>query len=309
MNAIAQSLVPVFILILLGYGVRKRGFIDDAFWAPAEKITYYVFFPALLIVSGARADLNGANVGPMVLALFSATLATALLALAMKSRLGLSDSAFTSFFQGSFRPNTYVGVAVAYLLWGDDGLGLIALCILAVVPLANLLAVMVMVRYGEAHEGARTPSRAALEVARNPLVLGCLVGFGLNASGLVLPPLVEPLFDILGRAALPIALLAVGAGLDFAPLKKTGKGMAIMLKATVLKLVVLPSLAWVMAAALGLSGPSFEAVVLYASLSGSATSYVMAREMGGDAPLMAGIITTTTVAAMASMPFWMWLAA
>ena len=190
MNAIAQSLVPVFILILLGYGVRKRGFIDDAFWAPAEKITYYVFFPALLIVSGARADLNGANVGPMVRALFSATLATALLALAMKSRLGLSDSAFTSFFQGSFRPNTYVGVAVAYLLWGDDGLGLIALCILAVVPLANLLAVMVMVRYGEAHEGARTPSRAALEVARNPLVLGCLVGFGLNASGLVLPPLV-----------------------------------------------------------------------------------------------------------------------
>lgn len=305
MSAIVQGLLPVFLLIAIGFAIRRYQWISDSFWAPAEKITYYVFFPALLIASGSRADLGGAQVWPMAFSLFSATFIAAMIALALKPTLDLNDSAFTSFYQGAFRPNTYVGVAVAYLMWGELGVGMMAITILAVVPVANLLAVGAMVRYGEAHEGARTPGRAVVAVARNPLVLGCLVGFGMSALGISLPPVIEPLMDILGRAALPVALLAVGAGLSFAPLKENA---SVAFKSTAIKLVVLPAVAWLIAAAMGVGGLMFEAMMLYAALSGSATSYVLAREMGGDAPLMAGIITATTLAAMVTMPLWMWLA-
>ena len=305
MSAIIQGLLPVFILILIGFAVKRYQLVGDAFWAPAEKITYYVFFPSLLISSGARANLNGADVWPMAFSLFSATFIAAMIALALRKRMDISDASFSSFFQGAFRPNTYVGVAVAFVMWGEVGVSMMAITILAVVPLANLLAVSAMVRFGDTHDGDRTPSRALVAVGKNPLVIGCLIGFGMNGLGLALPPVIDPLLDILGRAAFPIALLAVGAGLEFAPLRQNA---SISLQSTAIKLVALPAFAWLIAAAMGVSGLSFTAMILYASLSGSASSYVLAREMGGNSPLMAGIITATTVGAMLTMPLWMWLA-
>lgn len=297
----AAALLPVFLLIVLGYALKQKRWVDDAFWAPAERITYYIFFPALLIGAGTRADLGGEQVWPMALSLFAATLIVALAAIALKPVLGLKDAAFTSFFQGSIRPNTYVGVAIALLMYGDAGVALLSIAILAVVPMVNLIAVPVMVRWGDAHADARTPKKALLEIARNPLVLGCLIGFGLNALGLSLPPVIEPLLDILGRAALPIALMAVGAGLDLSDLKANATTAA---QATALKLIALPALTWLLASAQGMSGLPFQMAVLYACLSGSASSYVLAREMGGDTPLMAGIITATTLVAMLTMAAW-----
>jgi len=128
-----------------------------------------------------------------------------------------------------------------------------------------------------------------------------LVGFGLNGLGIPLPPVISPMLDILGHAALPISLLSVGAGLNF---RHLAANRTVALKASMLKLLVLPALTWVFAAAQGVHGLPFQMVVLYACLSGSAASYVLAREMGGDAPLMAGIITATTLVAMLTMPAW-----
>ena len=305
MNAIIQALLPVFILIVIGFAIKRYKLVDDGLWAPAERITYYVFFPALLIGSAVRADLSGADVWPMGFSLFSATFIIAMVALAMRKRLEISDRSFTSFFQGTFRPNTYVGIAVAFVLWGEIGVGLMAISILAVVPLANLLAVSVMVRYGDSHDGARTPMAAFIAVAKNPLIIGCVIGFGMNGLGLVLPPVIEPLLDILGRAALPVALLAVGAGLEFSALKQNA---SVSIQTTAIKLVVLPALTWVIAGTMGVEGISFVAMIMFASLSGSASSYVLVREMGGDGPLMAGIITATTIGAILTMPLWMWFA-
>ncbi len=301
----AAALLPVFLLILMGHLIKRWQWVDDAFWAPAERITYYVFFPALLITAGVRANLSGDQVIPMAIALFGATFLTALIALALKPVLGLKDATFTSFFQGTIRPNTYVGVAVALLMYGDAGVALISIAILAVVPMVNLIVVSVMVKWGEAHDGARSAKKIALEVARNPLVLACLIGFGMNGLGLGLPPVIGPLLDILGRAALPVALMAVGAGLDLVDLHANA---ALAAKASMMKLLVLPALAWGLAAAQGMSGVAFHMTILYACLSGSASSYVLAREMGGDTALMAGIITASTLAALVTIPLWLVLA-
>ncbi len=299
-----NALAPVFVLILIGYALKRLQWIPDDFWPPAEKVTYYVFFPALLIASGARADLSGDQAGLMAAALFGATLLTALLALVLKPVLGLNPSSFTSFFQGTIRPNTYVGVVAAFLFWGDEGLALISIGILAVVPLVNLLSVTALVVWGTEHEDARTPMKAVKEVTRNPLVIACLAGFTLNALGLSLPPVVEPLLDILGRAALPIALMAVGAGLDFPDLLANRRTAGL---ASALKLLMLPAIAWGLATALGVQGQAFQVVILYATMPVSASSYVLAREMGGDAALVAGVITASTLAAMLTMPLWITL--
>ncbi|OEJ66799.1 AEC family transporter [Magnetovibrio blakemorei] len=301
MFVVFQAIAPVFLLILMGYGVRRMGWLEAAFWPSAERLTYYVFFPALLIASTARADLSSGQVGGIAATLFITTLIVAVLALVLKPFLSPTNAAFTSCFQGAIRPNTYIAMVPAFLFWGDEGVAMISIAVLAVVPLVNVLSVTVLVIWGEGHKGARTPGRAVKEVIRNPLIIACAVGFGLNALNLGLPPVIMPLLDILGRAALPVALMAVGAGLDFPDLL-TNRVLAG--KTVLLKLLILPAIAWGLADAFGLEGQAFQATILYAALPMSASSYVLAREMGGDAPLAAGIITASTLAAILTLTVW-----
>ncbi|EKV32673.1 Auxin Efflux Carrier [Caenispirillum salinarum AK4] len=301
----ALALLPIFLLIVLGFWMKRSGFVPDAFWAPAEKTTYFITFPALLVFSTARAPLEGVAWGPLALASTGAVLAVFLVASLSRPLLGVPAATFTSVVQGSIRPNTYVGLAAAAALFGDAGVALTALCVAGVVPLVNVLAVATLVRHvgdgsAEAAGRAATGPAATLKgIVTNPLILACALGITLNVSGLGLPPVVSPFLEILGRAALPVGLLAVGAGLALDTLRTSGGPV---LAASVLKLAGVPLAAGVLAWTLGLTGVPAVVAVAYAALPCSASSYVLARRMGGDAPCMAGIITFQTLAAAATLP-------
>ena len=301
MTNIALAFAPVFLLIVAGQVMRRREWVSDAFWRPAEAMTFYVFFPALLVAKIARADLAGLQITPMLAALAVGVLVVALVVVLSRPLLAVGDAGFTSVFQGSFRPNSYVGVAAALTLFGEDGLALMIVAIAVVVPLVNLLSVVLMVRLLGASGNGDRPSwgHTGLSVVSNPLIAACLVGLALNGSGIELPPVILPLLNILGAAALPIGLLAVGAGLDSGAARQAGRLVALT---TGLKLILLPLATYAAATAFGVNGLAMAICIMYATLPGSSTSYVMARQMGGDATLLAGIITVTTLVAMAVMP-------
>ncbi len=295
MTTILTSLVPVFLLIALGFGLRARQFVPDLFWPAIEKLTYFVFFPALLFQNCRRAPLDGA--GSLALAMGLGVLGTAALALAARP-LVKSGPSFTSLFQGTIRPNTYVGLAAAAALYGKTGTALTSICVAMVVPLVNLLSVLAMLGFGE---GGRPKSLlAALKpVIANPLINACLLGLLSNLLFLPLPLAAERFLDILASASLPIGLLAVGAGIEVSALSKAGAPVFV---SSALKLAVLPLLTFGLLKLFGLSGEALAAALLYATLPCSATSYVLARQMGGDAPLMASIISVQTLLSMLSMP-------
>lgn len=301
MSGSIAALVPVFAVIVLGYGLRRARFVDDGFWPAAERITFYVFFPALLISSTAKASLTGLDVGAVAAALVGAIAVVLALARALRRPLRLDGAAYSSLVQSAIRPNVYVAFSAAAALFGRDGLAAISLCIAIVVPVVNVVSVFVLVRHagvGSASARARW-RRIVLGVAANPLVLACAIGFALNLGGLGLPPLIGPLLEILAQASLSMGLLAVGAGLELKSLRRAGSGVA---AASVLKLAVLPLVTWLLAHLLGIEGPALAAVLVTAAVPVSATAYVMARQMGGDAPMMAGSITATTLAAALSLP-------
>ncbi len=296
---ILGALAPVFVVILLGYLFKKWRFVPDAFWGAAERITFYVFFPALLVTTTARADMAGLQVLPMVGALVAAIVIVVALCFWLRFPLNLDGPSFTSLIQGSVRPNVYVGIAAAAALFGREGLILVSLCIAAAVPLVNAIGVAAMVRY--ASTGGKPVGWKSMvwPIAKNPMILACVTGLLLNVTGLGLPPLVGPLLEILGRASLPVGLLAVGAGLELAAMRSAGRTVAVT---SAIKILLLPILTFVMCLSLGLDGPTAAVPVLYASLPGSASAYVMARQMGGNTVIMAGSITLTTIAAAVTMP-------
>jgi malonate transporter and related proteins len=155
----------------------------------------------------------------------------------------------------------------------------------------------VLSRYAGA--SAARARAVAVAVATNPLILACALGIVLNLTGLGLPPVLDRLLAALGSASLPLGLMAVGAGLDLGALRTAGARVGI---ATAFKLLLLPGLTAAALFAFGVGGPAYGVALLYATLPCSASAYVLARQLGGDAALMASIITVQTLAAILTMP-------
>ena len=301
MSAVLASLIPTFLIIATGWLCRATDFVSEQHWAGLERATYVIFFPALIIDTLSRADLSSVPVLGVGGALIGAILSMAALVLALRPflqrRLHMDGPSFTSVFQGATRWNTFVGLAVAGSLFGQRGIALIAVAIAAMVPLLNLLAFYVFIRF------AGRPKQSPWDILRsfltNPFIWSCAVGLALN---LLAPPLPKPLMgyiEVMGRAALAAGLLIVGAGLDIRRLASPGLPHAV---AAGLKLVLMPLLAVTFAGFIGVSGDDMTVTVIAASVPSASASYVLARQMGGNASLMAEILTLQTLIALVSMP-------
>jgi predicted permease len=290
------ALAPVFLLIALGWLLRRRGFPGDAFWPAAERLVYYVLFPALLFLTTAGSQLAGFGLLPLAAALIGALLAVGALALLLGRGLGIDRAGLTSVFQGSIRANTDVGLGAAGTLYGAAGLEVLGIVILIVVTTVNLLSVIALLHYGRKAAGG---GAVLSSVARNPLILACLGGFALNAAGIDLTGVPHDTLAVLGQASLTLGLLCVGAGLELAHL---GRQRLAALATCTLKLVLMPAATALACHLAGIQGLSAAVAVLFTACPISASSYVLARQLGGDARLMAGLITLTTIAAALTMP-------
>lgn len=306
MSSMISGIAPIFLLIAFGFLLKKRAVFDSTFWDSTERLVFYFLFPALLVSSIGSADLAGLDVIPMSSVLIGGTLIICLGALWIKPQLAISDDAFVSVFQGITRPNTYLGLSMAAALYGEAGIALIAICIVAVIPLVNFLAVVAHLRWAPTNQTEETSNTAAIPWGsavsgslRNPVILACLIGAGLNLTGIGLPPLVGSTLILAGKAALPLGLMAVGAGLQLTPLSKH---RWVLVWTTGVKMLVLPCITWAICVMFSIEGLSAAICILFAALPVSATSYVMARQMGGDGQLMAGIVTATTLAAAFTLP-------
>ena len=298
MTAVLLALLPIFLLIALGWGMKRWEFLPGTFWEPAEKLTYYVFFPALLFLNTAGADFGGLSIVPMMAALAAATVIVVGVLVAIRRGLGVDGPGFTSVVQGAIRPNTYVAIAAAMGLYGDAGLTLTAVAIVTVVPLVNLISVLFLVHYAAPEHAPAGWRKVFGPIVRNPLILACVAGGLVNLTGLGLHEAFEGPLEVLARAALPLGLLAVGAGLDIDAARAARHPVAL---STAAKLLLIPFLTFLAASAFDVEGATRSVAVLYMSVPTSASSYVLARQMGGDGRMMAGIITASTIAAALTM--------
>jgi predicted permease len=295
--SILGALVPIFVVILSGYGFRRFHFPGDVFWPYVERFTYFVLFPCLLLQKTATASLDAHTVGQMVGVLFAGTGLMAGLLFLMLTRWSDSAAAFTSFFQGGIRFNTYVGLSAAYALFGNKGLTLAAVAIAVLIPFVNLLCVTVLVSSHQ--KGTKRWRTVGMEIIRNPLIIACTTGIIVNASGIGLHEGVSNTLDIFGRASLPLGLLAVGAGLELGAVRGSRK---IIMLSCFLKLIMLPLLVWMVAQVLNADIMTTAIAVLFAALPGSPSSYILARQLGGDSSLMASIVTVQIVVSMLTLP-------
>lgn len=302
MLTLIHALGPVFVVILLGVALKRLDFPSADFWPQLERLVYFFLFPAMLATRLALADFSGLAVARVLLAVLLLLLLMTLLVVLGRRWLSRNGAEFTSVYQGALRFNTYVALAVAAELFGSVGLALAAVIMALMIPLLNLLCVLIFSLYaGDQRADVKT---TLLAVAKNPLILGCLLGIALNVTGIGLPGWSQPVMEILSRAALPLGLLAVGVALNLEALRRAGQPLIL---SSLIKLLLMPLAAVLISQVLALNTQEQAVLVLFAAMPTATSAYILARQLGGDAPLMAAIITAQTLAAMMTMPLVLYL--
>ncbi|MFN6961772.1 MAG: AEC family transporter [Rhodocyclaceae bacterium] len=291
----ALALLPDFVLILLGFALRRGMALGDHFWTGVEKLVYFVLFPALLFNALTKTPLTFSAV-PLIGTGLAAMAGAMALALIARPLFPLTPVSFASQFQCAFRFNSYIGLAVAAKLHGAAGIAAMGLVVGSLVPFANLAAVGMLARHGE------TP--VWRELAKNPLFLATLVSLAWNLAGLPVPAPVGQFLGRLAEAAIALGLLAVGAALKLrGTIGREGRMAAAYFLAV--KLLAMPAIAWLVARRIGLAGVHYDVALVFAALPTASSAYILAQRMGGDGARVAWLISASTLLGMATLPLWL----
>lgn len=191
--------------------MKARTFLKPEFWPQAEKLCYFVLLPALFINGTATTELGDLPIGMMAPVLAGSVIVTAMALILVQRRFRFDGPAFTSVVQGSIRFNNYLGLSIAVILYGEQGVALAAFTTAILVPLVNVLCTIVFARHGSRPLSVKGTLRS---IGTNPLILACAAGIVLNLTGVGLPAGIVELVRALGSASLPLGLLCVGAGLQ-----------------------------------------------------------------------------------------------
>ncbi|EFI36369.1 Auxin Efflux Carrier [Desulfonatronospira thiodismutans ASO3-1] len=292
-------ILPVFFVIILGYVLKNCLFKENNFWGVVQKSTYYIFLPALLFENISQIQAMHYSSLLMMSALLLSVLIISLFLFAIKPYINTNGHGFSSAFQGSLRQNVYIGMMGASTMLGDEGLMMSSIAMLGLVPLLNFLSVPTVIICSNT-KFSKTRS-IYLAILKNPLIVASVAGLIISQHPVVLPDISLQIFSILGQAALPLGLLAVGASLQLRSVNLE-QFKLIALSSTV-KLLVYPFLTAMICYVLGVSGSELVVAILFASLPTAAGSFILAKELGGDHLAMSSIITFQTIFSFITIPF------
>lgn len=296
MSAFLAALLPVILIVALGRFLGWRQVIPEEGWRGIERLAYLVLLPALIVRALVRAPFESA---PWKLAavLIAAQVTLGAVGLLARAWPAIRRPETGSIIQSNVRWNTFVALSIGSALYGDEGLALVSIAAAAMIPIANILSVAALTAHAEQHsEARRTP---VLELVRNPLLIACAIGGGLAAFRVEIPEQIDLTIDLLGRGAIALGLLAAGAGVDMAALGRAGVKT---LSWSLVRLFGLPILAIGFGLLLGLTGMPLAIAVISAAVPTATSSYILARQLGGDAPLAANLIAMQTVLSIITMP-------
>ncbi len=288
-----NATMPVFLVMLLGWLLKRRNFITDEFVSIADKVVFKVALPVLVFKDIAAADLYSDFNWPFVLfcffgtcIFFGVTWIFAEIFIKDKSMIG-------SFVQGSFRGSAAIlGMAFAQNIYGTSGL--VPMMIVASIPLFNIFSVIVLMRSANAGEKDKKAvlKKTLKGIVTNPIIIGIFAGIPFALLRVTFPPIIEKTLVSVGSLSTPLALLAIGGSFSTgAALSKWKPTVA----ASIIKLILIPGIFLPIAVAMGFRNDEMVALLILTGAPTTVSSYIMAKNMDNDGVLASGIVVMTTL--------------
>ena len=303
---IIATIIPIFIVVMLGWAVHRRGFIPEEFLGPANRLVFYVAIPAMIFQSIAKSTLHE-WFNPVMIAATLAAAATGYCCAWFACRVvRIHGAKAGTFIQSAGHGNLgYIGLAVAFYFLGPTGLVHASVVAGFLMILQNLLSVSALQSFAMPADRAHRRFEFAAKVLANPVILAVMVGMLFSALQLQVPLILERSLTIVGGLALPTALLIIGASLSN---ERIRAHKWFVLAAAAIKLLALPFLGWMLYRLCGLRAAEFlPGLILLASPTATIT-YVMAKEMRGDADLAVATVSASTLTSALTFVLWLHLA-
>jgi malonate transporter len=300
MLATFEAILPIFLLIVGGNLLRRTPLINEGAWAGLEQMGFWFLYPALLFITIVKADFSGLALDAMMVALLVSVALMCALTYSLwpvVDRLGLTrHGEFSSIFQTAVRWNGFMALAIAEKIFPPAGAAVVALVMAVIIVPINIASVFVVTKFADRASNWPTVFR---RLATNPLIIASLAGLlvRLLPNGLY-GPLLET-FDLVGRAALGMGLISIGAGLR--PTDMLTFRTAVWLP-VVLKLAVFPVILIALALTFGVTGQQLAYLALCAAVPTAMNGFLLARQLGGDAELYATVTTLQTAVSFLTIP-------
>ena len=304
MQEIIASVLPIFIITLLGKVIRLYWLKSDEFWRSLETLSYFLLFPAVLFNYIVEADLSAMHLIKLVFALVLATIIISLGLMFIRKKLEIDGKIFTSIYQGSIRYNSYIFFALGDALYGKEGMTIVSVIAAYMIIFTNLMSLGAFSIYAPSKEGEELENETsrwsifAKNLAMNPLIIASIAGFLFNYLDIKLGLSLQRTLQTLSNSALAIGILCVGSGLRFALSKINNLAIII---GCVSKLIVLPTITFFIFKIIGITGLSHSVGLLYSSLPTATNSYLLSRQLGGDSESMSAIITFSIILSVLSL--------
>ncbi len=295
--AVLSGILPVFLLIGLGFLSRRLGWAGDDFVRDLNRVIYWFAIPALLLRLLGSSHLDESFSPALIGACLAATTITAIIALAYTRFRGEKPARSGTIIQAAIRGNlVYMGFPVIFASGGDPALRIAAVAAAILIPFQNLLAVGALLRAGN-HSGLS----ALKAVILNPVILGVIGGVIWSLSGWQAWTWLDSFLHLLGNIAMPGALLALGAQMKLGGIRKSGEAVGV---STLLKLGLSPALGLLLMQHLGLGGAPLLVGLFLLAAPTAVASTAVAQEMGGDLDLAGACVMAASLLSFPAYLLW-----
>lgn len=307
MLAVFESILPVFAIIVLGFLLRRFNFVEASKWQVVDELCFWILFPSLLASTLINTDLSTIEFDKILMVLLGMIVTISAFMLALypffRNVMNLRRPQYTTLFQTVTRWHGFIAMALVLKFFGEPGLAVIAVAFVALVPALQLVNVTVLSVFSEEYKFSYF--NVLKQISRNPILWGCVVGMVVNFANIPVWDPVLTFLDLLGRAALGVSLLALGAGLSLRAALKPSPVVGI---AVVGKLILVPLIMFGFAVLFGVTGDALIILMISAGVPTAMNGYVLAKKMGGDAELYASIATVQTAISFFTLPLIILLA-
>ena len=296
----AKAILPLFAFMILGFWIKKRDLLSDSATKQINILVFRFFLPVMCAETIYKANLReDVELLPILMVTFG-IIGVFLISWLIVPRFIKDKTQIPEMIQGIYKSNyAILGIPIAISIYGAENIGVVSVIAVILVPLNNALSAFIFERYtGKATSG----SKLVLNIIRNPLVLGSLVGLILNLTGIVIPDwILSGIFSKLGAMATPLSMIALGASFVFSQIRTYRRPL---FWACLAKLVFVPALIIPLSIILGARGAGLVGITIYAASPNAVNSYSTAVAMGGDADLANEIVVMTSLLSMITMFLW-----
>lgn len=290
----ASVVMPLFMMLSLGYFLRHINIFTDEYVARTNKISFKVFLPAMLLVSIVSQQDDLIDELDILKFGVSAVLIIVILYMVIVPFLERDNPKRGSIIQASYRSSILLyGIPIVYNIYGGAGLAPVAMITVALSALNSVVTVIMFSFFSNSSNNfVKIAKQILKDIIINPLIIAAAIGLVIIVLDIRIPFLVDATLNSLSAIAAPLALLALGGSFRFS---QVIGNLKYLVPVTFIKMLIHPLVVAIVAVAMGFEGPGLAALVITFASPVAISSQALAQEMGGDSDLAGQITVSTTM--------------